>query len=109
MNGPEDHVREAVKRELSEDMARHVLDADWNGSAFGVIGVDEQDRVVVYADDGMVFWKPVVDGELHGHGHPDYESRPGMYDIHGGEGAVMELNTDDWKWIHPRYRWVTDR
>lgn len=108
MRTPAEHVQRTVRDELSEDMAELVLAADWEGPAFGTIGVDGDGRVVTYSDDGMVYHLPVSDGKLAGSPHPDHASTPLRATPHSGEGAVLALDTDDWEWIHPRYRWVTE-
>lgn len=109
MSDPEEYVLEAVEGELMPEAARRVLETDHTGPCFGVLGLDSDDRVVVYVDDGMLYHYPCEDGEVvRDPDHPDCESEWLRHTPHHGEGVVQSLDTSGWHWIHPRYRWVTN-
>jgi len=109
MSDPAGYVREAVREDLRDDAADAILETDIRGQAFGVLGLDGDDRVVWYSDDGMLYFYPFVDGEVvRDTDHPEYDSEWLRHTPHHGEAVVMSRNTADWNWIHPRYRWVTD-
>jgi len=105
---PPKYVKGTVRSELPERLSEPVLDADWFGPPFGVLGIDSQERVVMYGGDGVLVRHPVAGGELADRSHSGYESGFKGFDPHTGGGAVQSLDTTDWMWIHPRYRWMTD-
>lgn len=107
-DGPEDVFRAIVDRELRDGVRDVVLESDFGGMNYGVLGIDGDGRVVLYSDDGVLYRDPIEDGERAGRDHPNHVSRFAGYSPHTGEGAVFSLDTDGWTWIHPRYRWITD-
>lgn len=108
MTGPGGHVTDVLETELTSRTASLIASEDYPGPCYGVLGIDGEDRVVSYWDDGVLIRTPIVDGELAERGHPDYESGFKGFSPHDTEGAVLAMDTGDWNWIHPRYRWLVD-
>lgn len=109
MSDPEEYVLKAVRGELKPDVAREILETDQPAPTFGVLGLDSEDRIVWYDDDGTLYRYPFVDGEVvRSPEHPDWTREDLRHSPHHGEAVVRSLDTSGWHWIHPRYRWVTD-
>lgn len=85
---------------------RHYEDPD-----FGIGGVDDQCRLVVFGDDGWIVGYHLENASVErNHYGPridaEYDS---LADQTGPNEYMLDRDVSDWIWVNPRFEWLVER
>lgn len=105
-----------AEKTLQDFPEEYVPEGDWKALKsyeyipFGIVGVDDKERLLISADDGMIRGTHLdtayVEKTRHGR-HIRGEKDDLAYQQHPHE-YMWDRDTSDWVWVSPRFRYLTD-